>query len=77
MIYVGLVAFLVTFLLKIFLIPLEFNASKNARKFLKNQIGIKGKELSQVRKLLNSAGMTYVASLFATPYRIYQALFRR
>ena len=77
MIYVGLVAFLVTFLLKIFLIPLEFGASKNARKFLKNQIGVKGKELSQVRKLLNAAGMTYVASLFATPYRIYQTIFRR
>ncbi len=76
MIYVGLFAFLVSLLLKIFLIPLEFGASKNARKFLKNQIGIKGKELAKVRKLLNAAGMTYVASLFATPYRIYRYIFK-
>lgn len=76
MIYVGLFSFLICFLLKLFLIPLEFGASKNARKFLKNDIGIKGKELSQVKKLLNAAGMTYVASLFATPYRIVRYIFK-
>ena len=70
MIYAGLFSFAVTLLTKIFLIPLEFGASKNARKFLKKQIGIKGRELNQVRKLLNAAGMTYVASLFATPYKV-------
>lgn len=76
MIYVGLFSFIVSFLLKLFLIPLEFGASKNARKFLKNDIGIKGKELGQVKKLLNAAGMTYVASLFATPYKIFRYIFK-
>ncbi len=76
MIYVGLISFAVSLLLKIFLIPLEFGASKNAKKFLKNQIGIKGKELTQIKKLLHAAGMTYVASLFATPYRVIRFLFK-
>lgn len=76
MIYVGLFSFFVTLFLKIFLIPLEFGASRNAKKFLKKQIGIKGKELSQVKELLNAAGMTYVASLFATPYKVIRFIFK-
>ncbi len=76
MIYVGLFSFAVTLLTKLFLIPLEFGASKNGKKFLKKQIGIKGKELSQVKELLNAAGMTYVASLFATPYKVIRFIFK-
>lgn len=77
MIYVALSAFTISLILKLILIPLEFGASRKARKFLKKDIGIKGKELAMIKKIQNAAGMTYVASLFATPYKIVYYLFRR
>lgn len=75
MIYVGLGALAITILMKLFLIPLEFGASRNGKKFLKKDVGIKGKELRQVKRLLRAAGFTYVASLFEGPYRICRFLF--
>lgn len=75
MIYVGLFALLVTILMKVFLIPLEFGASHNAKVFLKKHVGIRGKELREVKRLLRAAGFTYVASLFEGPYLFVRFLF--
>lgn len=76
MIYVGLGALAITILMKLFLIPLEFGASRNAKKFLKKHVGIKGKELRDVKRLLRAAGFTYIASLFEGPYRVIRFIFK-
>ena len=76
LIYVGLGALAVSVLLKIVLIPLEFNASKRAINFLKKHIPLDRQEIAVVKKLLNAAGNTYIASLFEKPYIIYRALFK-
>ncbi len=75
MIYVGLGALAITILMKLFLIPLEFGASRNGKMFLKKHVGIKGKELRQVKRLLRSAGFTYIASLFEGPYIVFRYIF--
>lgn len=77
MIYVGLGALAITILMKLFLIPLEFGASRNGKKFLKKHVGIKRKELRQVKRLLRAAGFTYIASLFEGPYRVFRYIFGR
>lgn len=48
----------------IFTIPLEYNASHRALKYLKSNNFITPNELRKAKKLLNVAALTYVANLF-------------
>ena len=45
-------------------IPLEYNASKRALKYLKENNFVTGNELKKAKKLLNIAAQTYIANLF-------------
>lgn len=67
---------LLTYLLKILLIPLEFNASKIAYNFLKDHNVLSDDELKHAKKMLRYAGNTYIASLFSGVIKFFN-LFRR
>lgn len=74
------VLFLLEAILKLFTIPLEFDASKRAIKFLtENKIFTK-KEITKSKKLLNTAGQTYILGLFdginRTLFKIKRTLFK-
>lgn len=73
---IALALWAVSYLLKIALIPLEFNASKIAYNFLKEYHILNAKELKCAKKLLKAAGLTYVASLFYGIYTFFELLFK-
>lgn len=58
----GIILFAAAVLFYIITLPVEFNASHRALKILKNTNTLDKKELSDVRKVLSAAAMTYVAS---------------
>lgn len=58
------VLFLLEAILKLFTIPLEFNASKRAIKFLEENKILTNKEIAKSKRLLNTAGQTYILGLF-------------
>lgn len=69
-----------TLLFKLFLIPLEYDASKRAYNILKEYQVLNKKELRMTKKILNAAALTYVGSLFVGVYKIFyfiKKLFRR
>jgi Zn-dependent membrane protease YugP len=55
-------------------LPVEFNASKRARKELLRLGLISESEASGVRKMLNAAGFTYVAGLLSSLLEIFRLL---
>jgi hypothetical protein len=57
--------FVLSYLLKIVNIPLEYNASKIAYNFLKENNVLSSSELRHAKKMLKVAAQTYVASLFS------------
>ena len=71
---------IITFLFKIILIPLELNASKRAYNILKDNKLFDKKELKICKKILSAAALTYIGSLFAGLYKIWYKIkksFRR
>lgn len=60
----GYILFLLHCVVKFTTIPLEYDASKKALNFLKDYRLIDKKEVHLVKKLLNIAATTYIASLF-------------
>lgn len=61
-IQVGIWMFVLALLFQIITLPVEFNASGRAIRLL-DQIGIlQGQEISQTRKVLGAAALTYVAA---------------
>ena len=58
------VLFGIAVLVKLLVIPVEINASNRALKFLTKNGIITNKELPKVKKLLRTAGRTYVVALF-------------
>lgn len=75
-IIIGFISFIVGLLLKIFLIPLEYDASRRAQKFIKKHIDIDKREYRIIKKIHKRALLTYVASLFEKPYLIFRRIFR-
>lgn len=58
------VLFAVAIIVKLIVIPVEINASSRALKFLTKNNIITHKELPKVKKLLRTAGRTYIVALF-------------
>lgn len=65
MIIVALASLTLSFILKLVTIPVEYNASQIAYNFLKENKILTGDELKDAKKMLKTAGNTYVASLFS------------
>jgi len=63
MIITGIILFIFHVLSQIFTIPLEYDASKRALKFLKTNNLLSQSEFRKAKKLLNIAAQTYIASL--------------
>ena len=72
----SLVSIVITFLLKIFTIPMEMEASKIAYNFLKENNILDDEELKHGKKVLNAAIGTYVASLFAPIFKFFRRIGR-
>ncbi|MDR1364820.1 MAG: zinc metallopeptidase [Oscillospiraceae bacterium] len=62
----GIILFAVAVLFQFVTLPVEFDASRRAISSLKNSNRISEKEIYGVRKVLNAAALTYVASLFTS-----------
>lgn len=70
----SLLVLLVTLLFQIVTLPVEFDASRRAKKEL-NKLGLVSKDsLNGVRKVLFSAAMTYVASVLSNVLQILRIL---
>ncbi|MCD6463186.1 MAG: zinc metallopeptidase [Thermotogae bacterium] len=62
LIKVGIILFSIAVLFTLVTLPVEFDASRRALKLLEERIAMPAEELEGVRKVLNAAAMTYVAS---------------
>ena len=62
--YVALGLFILHALVKILVIPLEFDASKRAIKLIESHKLLTKKELKKSKSLLRTAGQTYIVALF-------------
>lgn len=65
-----------SFLLKVITIPVEYNASKIAYNFLKENHIFDVGELKAAKKMLNVAAETYIASLFVGLLKMFRSLGR-
>ena len=72
----SLIALVVTFLLKIFTIPMEIQASRIAYDFLRENNVLVKEELRHGKKVLNAAIGTYIASLFVPILKFFRRLSR-
>lgn len=74
LIYAGIICFSLAVLFQIVTLPVEFNASSRAVNLL-GQIGILGDtELSQTKKVLSAAALTYVAAAAASILQLLRLL---
>lgn len=64
MCYASIILFIMHALVKIIIIPLEFDASKRAVKLIQKYNLLTKKELKKSKSLLNTAGQTYIVALF-------------
>ena len=64
--YIGIVLEMIILLFQIITLPVEFNASSRAAKFLAKEALIEKSEQVGSKKMLNAAAMTYVASVVST-----------
>jgi len=61
---VSIILFVTHALLKLLIIPLEFNASKRALKLIEKYKLLSKKEIRKSKSILNTAGQTYIVALF-------------
>ena len=71
------VLFIAHALVKLLVIPLEFDASKRAVKLIKKYNLLTPRELKKSRGLLNTAGQTYIVALFDEVSLFTRKLFRK
>ena len=64
--YIGIALEMIILLFQIITLPVEFNASSRAAKFLTKEALIEKNEQVGSKKMLNAAAMTYVASVVST-----------
>ena len=62
---VAVICFLIIFLFQVITLPVEFNASARALKYIKG-ISFADSDIRGVRKVLSSAAMTYVAAMLVS-----------
>lgn len=62
LIKIGIIFYAAAVLFSVVTLPVEFNASSNALKILKQNNFLVSKEMEAAKKVLNAAAMTYVAS---------------
>jgi len=74
--FVGIGFYIITLLLKLITIPLEFNASKRALFLLKSERILDDDELKGAKKVLRAAAFTYVGSLFYNLLRLIRGISR-
>lgn len=63
---IGIIAFAMVTLFQLITLPVEFNASSRAMKTLSNEGILQGDEISQTKKVLTAAALTYVAALIVS-----------
>lgn len=61
--YAGIILFGICVLFQLITLPVEFNASRRARKILSSERILSEREIDGAGKVLNAAAMTYVAAL--------------
>ena len=69
--------FLLHAIVKIIIIPLEFDASKRALKMIQENQLLTKKEIRKSKSLLNTAGQTYIVALFDDFRNMLYTIFRR
>lgn len=74
LLYVALGFWIVNFIYKLCSIPLEYNASNLAYKYLKENKLLTKKELKIAKKIMRAAGLTYVGGLFANLLKILKGI---
>ena len=74
LVYVGVALMFFAIIFQLITLPVEFNASKRARKELLRLGLISESEVTGVRKMLNAAGFTYVAGLLSSLLEIFRLL---
>lgn len=72
--FIGLLAYCLVAVFQIVTLPVEFNASNRALKTLDSRGILVGEEVSQAKKVLSAAAMTYVAALASTLATILRLL---
>ena len=71
---IGIWMFVLVVLFQLITLPVEFNASARAVRLLDSVGILHGEEVSQTRKVLGAAAMTYVASLAASILQLLRLL---
>ena len=71
------VLFLLHAIVKIIIIPLEFDASRRAVKLIQKYNLLTKKELKKSKSLLNTAGQTYIVALFDDFANMFGKIFRK
>ncbi len=74
---IGIVFFVLAFLFQVATLPVEFNASQRAFKQLSNGLVIDPREMTGVKKVLNSAALTYVAAALMALLQVFRLLVLR
>lgn len=72
--YLGVILYSSCFVFQLVTLPTEFNASRRALKALEATGALDGTELSQAKKVLSAAAMTYVAALAVSAMTIFRFL---
>lgn len=62
---IGISVFIITLLYRLITINIEYDASKKAIEFMKNEGILRNKEVRYAKKVMKSAALTYVAQFFA------------
>lgn len=70
------ILFLLHAIVKIIIIPLEFDASKRALKMIQDYQLLTKKEIRKSKSILNTAGQTYIVALFDDFRNMFYKLFR-
>ncbi len=70
LITIGIIAQIVVLSFHIITLPVEFNATGRAKKYLATADGIDNRELSGIKSMLGAAAFTYVASLLTNILQI-------
>ena len=74
LVYIGVALMFFAIIFQLITLPVEFNASKRARKELIRLGLISESEAGGVRKMLNAAGFTYIAGLLSSLLEIIRLL---
>ena len=74
MAYAGIILFGICVLFQLITLPVEFNASRRARKIMADEGILSGEEITSAAKVLNAAAMTYVAALATSVLQLIRLL---